>query len=60
MLKGINRVIEINGNAVEQQKADASGEATKLMKAWVAQNYFRATLHLAGGLAALWAALSGP
>lgn len=55
MFKGISRLVEISQNALEQAKADQSGEATQLLQAWVAQNWVRAAMSLAGGLVAMWA-----
>lgn len=55
MMPGIERLIEISGSTVEQQKADASGEALKLMQAWVLQNWVRAALSASSGVTALYA-----
>jgi hypothetical protein len=59
MLPDINRMIAISESAVEQQKADASGEALKLMKSWVVKNYCRVAMHFSGGMLALWSAWNG-
>ncbi|KAK5164629.1 uncharacterized protein LTR77_009835 [Saxophila tyrrhenica] len=59
MLPGINRIMEISRSVVEQQKADATGETVKLMKAWVLQNWVRAALSGASGLTALSAWVGG-
>lgn len=55
MSKGIQRLIEISQHTTEQVKADASGEAVKLLKAWAAQNWIRAALSFSAGMIALWA-----
>ena len=55
MKGGINRLLEIGESVVEQQKADQSGEVTRLLKAWVMLNAVRATLSFAGGALALLA-----
>lgn len=56
MLSGINRMIAISESAVEQQKADATGEALTLMKKWVVQNYIRVVMHFSGGMIGLLSA----
>ena len=57
MFKGIQRLLEISESAAEQAKADQSGEAVELLKAWVAQNFVRAALSSSAGfvgLRAVW------
>lgn len=49
MKPGINRMIEIGRSAVECQKADASGEAVKLLQGWVWQNEVRVLFALVSG-----------
>ena len=58
MKKGIDRLIQIGESAAECAKADASGEVTKLLNAWIMQNWVRATLAFSGGMLALWASYS--
>ena len=56
---GINRLLEIGAaGSAELQKADQTGEVTKLLKAWVAQNYVRAGLAFVAGYVSLYAAHS--
>ena len=55
MNEGIKRLLEISRNAVEQQKAEQSGEVAKLLKAWVVQNWVRAGLSFGAGLVAFLA-----
>lgn len=57
MLSGINRLRDIAKSAAEQQKAEETGEAVKLLQGWVYQNWMRAGLLLSGGLAGLYAQL---
>ncbi|KAF2483367.1 hypothetical protein BDY17DRAFT_310389 [Neohortaea acidophila] len=57
MLGGIQRLGAIAKSAVEQQKADASGEAVRLLQGWVWQNWVRAVLTASGGLVGLYAQL---
>ena len=54
MLPGIHRMMDIAKSAAEQAKADQSGEAVKLLKGWVYQNYLRAVLYLAAGFTGLY------
>ena len=57
MSGGINRLLEIGGNAVEMEKAERSGEVLKLLKAWTFQNAVRGSLAFIGGSIALWNSL---
>ena len=57
MKPGIGRLIEISKDAALQAKAEQSGEAERLLRAWVSQNYLRASLSFAGGMTGLYAAL---
>lgn len=55
MYNGVQRLIEISESATEQQKADASGEALKLLQAWVSQNFVRAAVAFGAGMVGLYA-----
>ncbi len=57
MISGIHRLIEIAGSGVEQQKADQTGEAVRLLKGWAWQNMVRAGLTFAGGVVGIYAQL---
>ena len=58
MLPGINRLMEIGkGGALVQEKAERSGEVTRLLKAWAAQNWVRMGMSFAGGIGGLVAAM---
>jgi ABC-type multidrug transport system permease subunit len=60
MMGGIQRLIDISvASVAEQEKADATGETVKLLKAWVWQNWVRVGLNLGAGLAAGWAVWNG-
>lgn len=58
MMPGISRLIEVGRSVALQGKSGVDAEVTKLLKSWVAQNYFRGSLHLTAGLLGLFAALS--
>jgi len=53
MYPGIQRLIHISENAKEQEKAEQTLEHRQLLKAWVAQNYARATFFLISGATGL-------
>ncbi|KAK0264979.1 hypothetical protein LTS09_001388 [Friedmanniomyces endolithicus] len=56
MMPGIHRLMDLSsGEASAQQKAAASGELLKLLKAWAAQNWVRVAMSGAGGLLGLYA-----
>lgn len=57
MFKGIGRLLEIGGNAVEMQKAEQSGEVLRLLQAWAFHNAVRGMFAFVGGSIALWASL---
>lgn len=58
MKPGISRLIAISEDKALQLKTEETGEASKLLQAWVMQNWFRASLSFAGGMAGLYAAIS--
>jgi hypothetical protein len=58
MMPTISRLIEIGRNTGLQQKGGIEAEVVSLLKTWVAQNYFRSSLHLTAGALSLYAALS--
>jgi hypothetical protein len=53
MAGGINRLLLLNGNAAELQRAGSS-EVVDLLKAWSWQNGVRAVMYTAGGLLGLY------
>ncbi|KAK0287259.1 hypothetical protein LTR35_002753 [Friedmanniomyces endolithicus] len=58
MMPGIHRLMDLsNGEASAQEKAAASGEVLKLLKAWAVQNWVRVAMSGAGGLVGLYAML---
>lgn len=58
MWPGIQRLLEISeGSQGGMNAADASGEMLRLLKAWTDQNFVRAFMALAGGMAGCFAAL---
>ncbi|KAK4553042.1 hypothetical protein LTR86_009966 [Recurvomyces mirabilis] len=50
MKGGIDRLIAISTDRGAQSKTGVETEVVRLLKTWAAQNYFRASLHLTGGL----------
>ncbi|KAG9568809.1 hypothetical protein KCU71_g1265, partial [Aureobasidium melanogenum] len=54
----ISRLLEFSRTSTVQATPGLDQEVTKLLKAWVAQNYFRASLHLNAGFVGLYAALT--
>lgn len=58
MMPGISRLIEIGRNNELRSRSGIETEVVKLLETWMAQNYFRASLHVTGGLLGLYAALS--
>lgn len=58
MWPGIQRLLEISESSqVQMTASDASGEPLRLLKAWTDQNFVRASMAFAGGMAGLFAAL---
>lgn len=57
MAGGIDRLISIGKDPALQVTAGSSGEVTKLLKTWTAQNYVRVGFTLAAGLIGLSASL---
>ncbi|EMC99205.1 hypothetical protein BAUCODRAFT_395047 [Baudoinia panamericana UAMH 10762] len=56
MMPGIKRLIQLSkAETGMQEKAAASGEVLRLLKAWTAQNWVRVGMSAVGGLAALYA-----
>lgn len=58
MKSGIDRLLEISKESSLQTSSKFDAEATALLKTWVAQNYFRSSLHLTAGLIGLYTVLS--
>ncbi|CAD0087505.1 unnamed protein product [Aureobasidium mustum] len=58
MMPSISRLLEISSNGDLQKTAGLDQEVVRLLKTWVAQNYFRATLHLSAGFVGLYAGLT--
>lgn len=58
MMPGISRLVQIGRNSGLQGKAGIEAEVVALLKTWVAQNFFRASLHITAGILGLYAALS--
>lgn len=58
MMPTIARLQEISESGSLQAAAGMNQEVTKLVKTWVAQNYFRASIHLTAGFIGLFAALT--
>lgn len=58
MMPSISRLLEINRSVGLQTTADVDREVLKLLKTWVAQNYFRAAIHLTAGFVGLYTALT--
>jgi hypothetical protein len=58
MLPGINRLIEIGRDTALQSQGQTQSEVVALLRKWVAQNYFRGSLHLTAGMVGLLAALT--
>ncbi|CAD0113288.1 unnamed protein product [Aureobasidium uvarum] len=58
MMPSISRLLEISRMGNLQANAGLDQEVTRLIKTWVAQNYFRASLHLSAGFVGLYTALS--
>ncbi|KAH0359578.1 hypothetical protein KCU65_g9872, partial [Aureobasidium melanogenum] len=58
MMPTISRLQEISESGDLQAAAGANQEVTKLVKTWVTQNYFRASIHLTAGFIGLFAALT--
>ncbi|KAG9655830.1 hypothetical protein KCU64_g6279, partial [Aureobasidium melanogenum] len=58
MMPTISRLLEISRSGTVQATAGLDQEVVKLLKTWVAQNYFRASLHLTAGSVGLYAALT--
>jgi hypothetical protein len=58
MMPGISRLIEIARSEQLRSSSGIQTEVVKLLKTWMAQNYFRASLHVTGGMLGLYAALS--
>lgn len=58
MMPSISRLLEISSSGDLQKTAGLDQEVVKLLKTWVAQNYFRATLHLSAGFVGLYAVLT--
>lgn len=54
----ITRLIELGGNNKLLQEAATNQEVTTLIKNWVAQNSFRASLHMTAGVLGMYALLS--
>lgn len=57
---GIGRVIEISRDGALMAKPAVQQEVTALLKTWVVQNSFRASMHLSAGILGLYAILSAP
>jgi hypothetical protein len=58
MMSGISRIIAIARDVSLQGDKRVDVEVAALLRTWVAQNYFRGSLHLTAGLLGLFAALS--
>ncbi|KAG9605078.1 hypothetical protein KCU77_g2203, partial [Aureobasidium melanogenum] len=58
MMPSISRLLEISRSSTAQATPGLDQEVVKLLKIWVAQNYFRASLHLTAGFVGLYAALT--
>jgi hypothetical protein len=58
MMPAIDRIITIARNVSLQGVKRVDAEVATLLRSWVAQNYFRGSLHLTAGLLGLFAALS--
>lgn len=58
MMPSISRLLEINESVGLQTTANVDQEVLKLLRTWVAQNYFRASIHLTAGFVGLYAALT--
>ncbi|KAG9857128.1 hypothetical protein KCU98_g1634, partial [Aureobasidium melanogenum] len=58
MMPSISRLLEISTRGNLQAIPGVDQEVTKLVKTWVAQNYFRASLHLTAGFVGLYTALT--
>ncbi|KAG9589231.1 hypothetical protein KCU77_g5598, partial [Aureobasidium melanogenum] len=58
MMPTISRLLEISRSGTVQATAGLDQEVVKLLKTLVAQNYFRASLHLTAGSVGLYAALT--
>jgi hypothetical protein len=57
MASGIERLIEISKDGTAQSQAQNNGEALRLLKTWVAQNWVRTCMSFAAGMLGLVAAL---
>jgi hypothetical protein len=58
MMPGISRIIAIARDLTLHSDKRIDVEVAGLLRTWVAQNYFRGSLHLTAGLLGLFAALS--
>lgn len=58
MYPGIQRLIAISEDTSLCEESEKSRQHVRLLKAWVGQNYFRASLFLAGGLVGMLAILT--
>jgi hypothetical protein len=58
MMPGISRLIAVGRDVTLQGDKRIDAEVVRLLKSWVAQNYFRGSLHLTAGLLGLFATLS--
>ena len=59
MMPGIKKLLGISEDKAKQTKSDQNLEHRQLLKTWVAQNYFRASLFLTGGLVGFYGILMG-
>lgn len=50
MANGLAKLLEMGGDALQQEKAAQSGEAVRLLKAWSGQNWVRSALFLSAGV----------
>jgi hypothetical protein len=57
-MPGISRLIAVGRDVTLQGDKRIDAEVVRLLKSWVAQNYFRGSLHLTAGLLGLFATLS--
>lgn len=58
MMPTISRLLEISRSITVHATPGIDQEVMKLLKTWVMQNYFRASLHLTAGFVGLYAALT--
>lgn len=58
MWPGIMRLIAISRDEKLEEEVEGTGEHIGLLKAWVRQNYLRASLYFAGGMVGLWAVVT--